>query len=257
MVAERRALQHAEPVLLVDDHESEPAERDVALNERVSADDEVNRAGCDLGQLLASGGRRRRARQKRDAKPRIAEQARDVQEVLLREDFGRRHEGDLEAVLHLDKRRKERDDRFSRADVALEQPVHRMRPLHVVDDFLECLFLPVRQLERQHVPRGVADPIVDLDRHRLLLRRRKTAPREHAHLKKKCFLENEPPLRRCGGTDSTRRAPCPRAGNAPRATRPPGLETHSARGSIPGADPEGPVAAAATHRRPAGVGSSA
>ena len=34
-------------------------------------------------------------------------------------------------------RRQQRDDRLAGADVALQQPVHRLRPLQVVDDLLE------------------------------------------------------------------------------------------------------------------------
>ncbi len=194
--SERRALQHTEPVLLVDDDESELAKCDVALNERVRAHDEMDRAGRHLGELLAPRRGRRGAREQCDAEPRISEQAGDVQKVLLRQYLGRRHEGDLEAVLHFDNRGEERDDRLPRADIALQQPVHRMRPLHVVDDFFQRQFLAARQPERQDAPCGVADAIVHMDRHRLLLRGRKAAARQYAHLKKKGFFENEPALRR-------------------------------------------------------------
>jgi hypothetical protein len=37
-------------------------------------------------------------------------------------------------------RREQRDDRLAGADIALQQPVHRLRTLHVVDDFLEASF---------------------------------------------------------------------------------------------------------------------
>ena len=47
-----RPLQHAEPMLLVDDHESELFEPDVPFDERVRADDEMNRPGLDLRELL-------------------------------------------------------------------------------------------------------------------------------------------------------------------------------------------------------------
>ena len=71
-------------------------------------------------------------------------------EMLLGEDLGRRHERDLQAVLHRDQRRQQRDDRLAGADVALQQPVHRLRPLQVVDDLLQRLLLPGGQPERQH-----------------------------------------------------------------------------------------------------------
>ena len=57
------ALQHAEPVLLVDDHQPEPVKPDVPLHQRVRADHQVDRAAFDLGELLPPrrGGRRRRS----------------------------------------------------------------------------------------------------------------------------------------------------------------------------------------------------
>ena len=43
------------------------------------------------------------------------------------------------------------------ADVALQQPVHRLRPLHVGDDLGDRLLLIAGQPERQHAPDRVAD----------------------------------------------------------------------------------------------------
>ena len=47
--------------------------------------------------------------------------------MLLGEHFGRRHERALVAALHRDEQRRERDDGLARADVALQQAVHRRR----------------------------------------------------------------------------------------------------------------------------------
>ena len=83
-------------------------------------------------------------------------------EMLLGQDLGRRHERHLQAVLHRDERREQRDDGLAGADVALQQPVHRLRPLQVVDDLLERLLLPGGQPERQHA----RAPIRGCDRRR-------------------------------------------------------------------------------------------
>ena len=80
--------------------------------------------------------------------------------MLIREDFRRRHECDLQPVLHRDQSGGERDDRLAGAHVSLEQPVHRLRPLHVLDDFLDRLFLSGREPERQQRTRRVADASV-------------------------------------------------------------------------------------------------
>ena len=57
--------------------------------------------------------------------------------MLLGEHLGRRHERALVAALHRDEQRGERDDRLARADVALEQPVHRRGAGEVVRDLGE------------------------------------------------------------------------------------------------------------------------
>ena len=137
--SQRRALQDAEAMLLVDDDQAELLEPHVALDQRVRADDQVHGARFDLRELAPARRRARRAGQQRDAEPRGLQQPRDVHEVLLGEDLGRRHEGHLQAVLHRDERRQQRHDRLAGADVALQQPVHRVRPLQVVDDLLERL----------------------------------------------------------------------------------------------------------------------
>ena len=71
---------------------------------------------------------RRAAGQQIDAEPGRGQQPRDVAVVLRGQDLGRRHERHLQAVLHRDDRRQQRDDRLAGADVALQQPVHRLRP---------------------------------------------------------------------------------------------------------------------------------
>ena len=116
--------------------------------------------------------------------------------MLLGEDLGRRHERDLEAVLHRDERRNQGDDRLAGADVSLQQAVHRRRALQVLDDVLERVTLAGGELEWQHRPRRRADAIVDGDRERLFFRRRGASPRQQAHLEQECLLEDQPALGR-------------------------------------------------------------
>ena len=47
---------------------------DVALHQRVRADDQMDGAGCELGELLAPRGAGRRAGQQRDAEARRLQQ---------------------------------------------------------------------------------------------------------------------------------------------------------------------------------------
>jgi hypothetical protein len=193
---QRRPLHDAEAVLLVDHDEPELLEADVTLYQRVRADDQVNAAGFDFRELLATRGRRRRSGQERDTKAGVLQEPRDVREMLVGEDFGRRHERHLKAVFHFDQRREEGDDGLPGADVALQQPVHRMRPLQVVDDFLQRLLLTGGQLERQHAAGRLPNPIVHAHGAGLRLGRGKAAPGDDPHLKEEGFFEDQPPLRR-------------------------------------------------------------
>ena len=61
--------------------------------------------------------------------------------VLRSKNFCWRHERHLQAVLHRDERRQESDDRLACADIPLQQPVHRLRLLHVFHDLPDGLTL--------------------------------------------------------------------------------------------------------------------
>ena len=140
------------------------------------------------------------AGQQRQAEARGLQQPADVEEMLLRQDLGRRHEGHLEAVLHRDERRQQRDDRLAGADVALQQPVHRLRPLHVVDDLADRLLLVARQLERQHPPRRLADGVGHHDRARACDR-----PRARAAAARSRAGRERTPRRSAGAAPATKR----------------------------------------------------
>ena len=198
-----------------------------------------------------------RAGQQRDAEARRLQQPRDVDEVLLGQDLGRRHERHLQAVLHRDERRQQRDDRLARADVALQQPVHRLRPLQVVDDLLQRLPLPGGQPERQHAPRRLADAIVDANRRRLPLRRGRLPPRQHAHLKQKRLLEDQP---RCAGVANRFSSSIGASAGGKCAARSAACRAGSCRRSaqlLGQRDRAGRPAAAAARRARAGAASSA
>ena len=70
--------------------------------------------------------------------------------MLRGEDFRRRHDGNLVAVFDGNDGGLRGDDGFAAADVALQQPVHGKRLLHVVGDFLRDAPLRARRLKRQH-----------------------------------------------------------------------------------------------------------
>ena len=182
-------------MLLVDHDQSQLVERDRFLHERMRADDQVGRPPLDVRVQRVLLEARRAARQHVHAEARLRQQPRDVADMLRREDFRRRHEGHLQAVFHRHNRGQQRDDRLARADVSLQQPMHRLGTQQVLDDLFERLPLSRRQLERQDLRRRRTDSIVDLRHIRLQLHARRMAPPRVADLKEEELLENHPPLR--------------------------------------------------------------
>ena len=122
-------VQHAEALLLVDHHQAEILENDVARNQPMRADDDVDPAVAQLLQDLALFALRAEAAEHFDAH-RIIEHALAKRfEMLLREHRGRREDGDLFAVHDRFEGRANRHFGFAEADVAANQPIHRARPL--------------------------------------------------------------------------------------------------------------------------------
>ena len=134
LLAERRALAHAEAMLLVDDRETEPLERDGLLHQRVRPDDHLDLARRESGEDLLRARTGDARGEKRVPRPAACEQRRERPVVLLRQKLGRRHERGLRARGDRDARRERGDDGLSRPDIALEQARHRHRPREVRAD---------------------------------------------------------------------------------------------------------------------------
>ena len=123
--AERAPLLDAEAVLLVHDGDGERAELDLLLDERMRADRDV---GLAARQPVADGAAlrgRHGAREQLAADAEVVADSLDGEEVLLGQGLRRRHQRALVAVLDRPQERVERDDRLPRADVALQEPLHR------------------------------------------------------------------------------------------------------------------------------------
>ena len=129
-------VQHAKPLFLVNHHQAEVFEGDVVLNQPVGADDDVHRAAgqiLDHTLLCAAGAE---AGKQFDADRVIGHALAEDVEMLLRQ-HGRRHQhGHLFAVHHRLERGTNGDLGLAEADVAADQPVHRLGFFHVDFGFL-------------------------------------------------------------------------------------------------------------------------
>ena len=150
-LAKQQPLRHPEAVLLVDHRQAEPFVGDLLLEDRMRADEDVDRAVGEAQQhdfprpaLLAAG-------QDRHAYAKAVELAEQGRVMLAGEDLGRGEERGLGAGFDRGKHRQHGNQGLARADVALEQPQHRDVLRHVSSDLLSHPLLgagqPVRKLE--------------------------------------------------------------------------------------------------------------
>ena len=166
---QRRPLLDAEAVLLVDDDEAEVGELHGLLEQRVGADDDARLPRRRLEQRPLAGRGRQRAGQQRDPRRVLgaAEHpaAREVTEhrgqravVLLGEHLGGGEQGRLRTGVDHAQHGPQRDDRLAGADLALEQPVHRVLGGEVVEDLRLDALLALGELEGHARVEGVEQP---------------------------------------------------------------------------------------------------
>ena len=151
-LGERRALLDAESMLLVDDGDREIAEVDLLLDQRVRADRDLHVARRDQLPDVRVLLRRQRAREERDADAELRADPLDREEVLLGEHLRRGHHRPLPVGLDGPQQGVQCDDRLARADVALQQPLHRRRLREITVDLGDRAILRVGEREREHLP---------------------------------------------------------------------------------------------------------
>ena len=144
LAAQRGPLLDAEAVLLVDHHAPERAERHLLGEQRVGAHDQADatvrpglrarrRAPLPLTWLVSSSTRTSPAGHAPGALE-VAQQRAHGGEVLLGQHLGRHHQRALVPALDGRQQCGHRHHRLARADVALEQAVHREGAGQVGDD---------------------------------------------------------------------------------------------------------------------------
>src|SRR5579859_2877755 len=126
---------------------------------------------------------------------RFAENATRGKEVLNRENFRRRHQRRLRAILDGNDRCLQRDDGFPAANISLQKPVHRRRLFEVRNDFRKYPFLCLCWLEWQNAFQRLADAVLAHAESDGIFLPRGTAIQAQAELVLKKLLKNQPLLR--------------------------------------------------------------
>ena len=117
-------------------------------------------------------------------------------EVLFNEDLRRRQQRRLMSVADHDERGDQCDDRFSAADISLQQAVHRSIGLQIVDDLLHHSFLCAGEFEGKNLFHFGAHRVVDANPARFLLHLFGCAADAHRELKREELLQDDPSVRR-------------------------------------------------------------
>ena len=178
LLTQHVALLCPEAMLLVDDSHPERGELDRLLNQGVRPDDDVDvplrqhledlrptGTRIEVRRRLTAGQQRQPHRRLVGCLPeervhpeggvradvrrghvRLVEQVADPQEVLNGQHLGRRHHRRLVSTLDGDQQRCDGDDRLARADLALDQPLHRVGRHQIADDILDRPTLRAGQL---------------------------------------------------------------------------------------------------------------
>ena len=164
LAAQCEPLLDPEAVLLVDDDEPEVRERHVRLEQRVRSHRDRGLAAGDAGQDPAALAAPEAAGEPGHLDPERLEPAPEAREVLLREQLGGRHQGDLALAGHRRHRGDGRDHRLAGAHVALHQPVHRPGPGEVGTHLPRHPALRGGQLERQRVDEAAHRRVAAVER---------------------------------------------------------------------------------------------
>jgi hypothetical protein len=151
LAVQRLALLDAEAVLLVDDDDRQPVERHGGLDQRVRADQQLELPGGELTEQVGAPARARRAGQQRGLQQLPGHQGLERREVLLGQRLGGCHERRLRPVLHRPQHRVERHDGLAGADLAHQQPLHRLASGQVAVDRRHRGPLVVRRRERERL----------------------------------------------------------------------------------------------------------
>jgi hypothetical protein len=128
---DRVLLAHAKAVLLVDDQEAEVGKSDVALQQLVRADENVDLAGLEATPHVACIRGALEARQHLDAHGPAGEAVAEGVVVLLRQQRGRHQHSDLARVRRGDEGGAHGDFGLAEAHVSADQPIHDTGTAHV------------------------------------------------------------------------------------------------------------------------------
>ena len=179
-------------MLLVDDHEPEPIEGHAVFEERVRPDDDHRPAGSQSAEQDVALSGIGACGEAIDFDAGRTKHPTQRQSMLLSQDLGRRHQHGLITAVDARDDRRNRHDGLPRPHIALEQPVHRRRLAHIMQDSVDGALLRTGEGEWQRLQKPgqqiARRTVRRLARHRLHV----TALLQDADLEHEEFLKRQP-----------------------------------------------------------------
>jgi len=146
---EQQPLRHPEAMLLVNDGQAKFPVSHLFLEDRVGADQDVDRAVRKPHQHALASAALLPAGEDRDTDADAVELLEQRRMVLAGKDFGWGEQRRLRAGFHRRQHRQHRHQSLARPDVPLQQPQHRCGLCHVPADFLGHAALGAGELVRE------------------------------------------------------------------------------------------------------------
>ena len=140
-VAQREALFHAKPMLLIHHRQAQTREADLLLKQGMRAHCHLGRAGGDLFQ---HGKTRALGHAAGDPRQRNAERAQPLVQLavmLFSQNLGRRHDRRLIAMFQCLGAGQCGNDGFAATDIPLQQALHGMAGSQIAADFIKNTLL--------------------------------------------------------------------------------------------------------------------
>ncbi|KAF4531144.1 hypothetical protein B566_EDAN019179, partial [Ephemera danica] len=145
-----QALRHAEAVLLIHDRQPQAREDHIVLNHRMRAHGQRGFTAGQLRQHLGPALALAAAGEPGHLQPQRLQPLHQFAEMLLGQNFGRRHQGALPAAVDGAGGRQRRHHRLARTDIALQQAVHGLGQGNVGANLFGHAGLGAGQGEGQH-----------------------------------------------------------------------------------------------------------
>ena len=191
LLADRGALTHAEPVLLVHHGHRKTSERHASLQQRVRADHQMRGAARESSHAGRPIGLVRRARQQPQGDLASLQHARQHAMMLLRQDLGGSHQRGLMPVRHREQHGVRGDGGLAASDVALEQSVHRVRLAKIGGDLGDHAVLLARESKGNAGADVRVDGGVDRQRHGARATAQLRPSHHHAKLQQQQLIERQ------------------------------------------------------------------